>query len=284
MRGEQSRGTLHGMSQKKPKLGQNFLTDPNARQRIVEALGDISSSTVLEIGPGRGALTDLLASRAQKLIAVELDRALAPRLTEIWKSAGHVAILHADILELDLARARAMTGIEGDAPMIVVGNLPYYITSDILLHLFAQAASISRAVVMVQDEVADRLAATSGTSAYGVLSATAQMHGHVEKLFTLPPEAFTPAPGVSSSVVRLEMHPRFEELQVERTAFMRFLQLCFHQKRKTLVNNLKNARVAETADILAAIEESGLRPDIRAEAVSLEAMTSIFRKLHANHA
>ncbi len=271
------------MSQKKPKLGQNFLTDPSARQRIVEALGDISASTVLEIGPGRGALTDLLASRAQQLIAVELDRALAPRLTERWKSAGHVAILQADILELDLASARVMTGIVGDAPMIVVGNLPYYITSDILLHLFAQAASISRAVVMVQDEVADRLAAIAGTRAYGVLSATAQMHGHVEKLFSLPPEAFTPVPGVSSAVVRLEMHPRFEELQVDRTAFMRFLQLCFRQKRKTLVNNLKSARIAETADILAAIEEPGLRPDIRAEAVSLETMASIFRKLHANH-
>lgn len=272
------------MSQKKPKLGQNFLTDPSARQRIVEALGDISSSTVLEIGPGRGALTDLLASRAQNLIAVELDRALAPRLTEIWKSAIHVAILQADILELDLAEVRALTGTAGDTPMVVVGNLPYYITSDILLRLFAQAGSISRAVVMVQEEVADRLAATSGTSAYGVLSATAQMHGHVEKLFTLPPEAFTPAPGVSSAVVRLDMHPRFEELQVERTAFMRFLQLCFRQKRKTLVNNLKSAGIAETADILAPIEEAGLNPSVRAEAVSLEAMASIYRRLNSRRA
>ena len=227
------------MSQKKPKLGQNFLTDPSARQRIVEALGDISSSTVLEIGPGRGALTDLLAKRAQNLIAVELDRALAPRLTEIWKSTSHVAILQADILELDLAEVRTMTGTPGDAPIVVVGNLPYYITSDILLHLFAQAASISCAVVMVQEEVADRLAATDGTSAYGVLSATAQMHAHVEKLFALPPEAFTPAPSVTSAVMRLDMHPRFEELQVERTVFMRFLQLCFRQKRKTLAQQFK---------------------------------------------
>jgi 16S rRNA (adenine1518-N6/adenine1519-N6)-dimethyltransferase len=269
------------MFQKKPKLGQNFLTDPSARQRIVEALGDISCSTVLEIGPGRGALTDLLATRAQTLIAVELDRALAPRLTEIWKSASHVAILQADILELDLANVRAMTGTPGDAPMVVVGNLPYYITSDILLRLFAQAASISRAVVMVQEEVADRLAATWGTSAYGLLSATAQMHGHVEKLFTLPPEAFSPAPGVSSAVVRLDMRPRFEELRVDRKAFLRFLQMCFRQKRKTLVNNLKSSAIAETADILAAIEEAGLNLAVRAEAVSLEAMASIYRRLNA---
>jgi 16S rRNA (adenine1518-N6/adenine1519-N6)-dimethyltransferase len=269
------------MSQKKPKLGQNFLTDPSARQRIVESLGDISSSTVLEIGPGRGALTDLLATRAQNLIAVELDRALAPRLTEIWKSAGHVAILQADILTLDLADVRAMTKTPGDSPLVVVGNLPYYITSDILLHLFAQAGSISRAVVMVQEEVADRLAASWGTSAYGLLSATAQMHGHVEKLFTLPPEAFTPAPGVSSAVVRLDMHPRFEELQVERTAFMRFLQICFRQKRKTLVNNLKSASMAETTDIQAAIEGASLGLAVRAEAVSLEAMALIYRRLRS---
>ncbi len=272
------------MSQKKPKLGQNFLTDPSARQRIVDALGDISSTTVLEIGPGRGALTDLLASRAQNLIAVELDRALGPRLTEIWKSTSHVAILQADILELDLAEVRTMTGTPGDAPIVVVGNLPYYITSDILLHLFAQAASISRAVVMVQEEVADRLAAPAGTSAYGVLSATAQMHAHAEKLFALPAEAFTPAPSVTSAVVRLDMHPRFEEWQVERTAFMRFLQLCFRQKRKTLANNLKNAGIAETPDIFAAIANTGLSPDVRAEAVSLEAMASIFRRLNATRA
>ncbi|MHB1935269.1 MAG: 16S rRNA (adenine(1518)-N(6)/adenine(1519)-N(6))-dimethyltransferase RsmA [Acidobacteriaceae bacterium] len=271
------------MSRKKPKLGQNFLTDPSARQRIVEALGDISSSTVLEIGPGRGALTDLLASRARNLIAVELDRALAPRLTEIWKSAGHVAILQADILDLDLAGVRAVAGIAGDTPMVVVGNLPYYITSDILLRLFAQAASISRAVVMVQEEVADRLAATSGTSAYGLLSATAQMHGRMEKLFTLPPEAFSPAPSVSSAVVRLEMHPRFEELHVDRTGFLRFLQICFRQKRKTLVNNLKSARIANTADELTVLEEAGLNATVRAEAVSLESMAFLYLRLHSNH-
>jgi len=269
------------MSPKKPKLGQNFLTDPTARQRIVEALGDISSDTVLEIGPGRGALTSLLATRARNLIAVELDRALAPRLTETWQHAQHVAILHADILELDLSKVRAVTGVAGDDPLVVVGNLPYYITSDILLRLFAQAASIQRAVVMVQEEVADRLAATSGTSAYGVLSATAHMHARVEKLFALPPEAFSPPPSVTSAVVRFEMRPRFEELQVERIGFLRFLQTCFRQKRKTLLNNLKGTGIAEISDILAAVESVGLNPTIRAEAVSLEAMALIYRRLHS---
>ncbi len=269
------------MSPKKPKLGQNFLTDPNARLRIVEALGDISSDTVLEIGPGRGALTSLLATRARNLIAVELDRALAPRLTETWQHAQHVAILHADILELDLSEVRAMTGVSGEGPLVVVGNLPYYITSDILLRLFAQAASVQRAVVMVQEEVADRLAASSGISAYGVLSATAQMHARVEKLFALPPEAFSPPPSVTSAVVRLEMRPRFEELQVERIGFLRFLQTCFRQKRKTLLNNLKGTGIAEISDISAAVENAGLDPAIRAEAVPLETMALIYRRLHS---
>lgn len=265
------------MSQKKPKLGQNFLTSPGARQHIVEALGDISAATVLEIGPGRGALTDLLATRAHRLVAVELDRALAPRLAATWAHAKHVRIVQADILELDLTTALENPGEK----LIVVGNLPYYITSDILLHLFSQAASIVRAVVMVQDEVADRLAARCGISDYGVLSATAQMHAHVEKLFVLPPEAFTPPPKVNSAVVRLDMHPRFQELQVERTAFLRFLQVCFQQKRKTLINNLKAAGVGEPMQVLAAIEGAGLNPAIRAEAVSLEAMSRLYWELYA---
>jgi 16S rRNA (adenine1518-N6/adenine1519-N6)-dimethyltransferase len=269
------------MSPKKPKLGQNFLTDPNARQRIVEALGDISRSTVLEIGPGRGALTSLLASRARNLIAVELDRTLAPRLTKTWHHAAHVAILHADILELDLAEVRTLVGMTGDDPLVVVGNLPYYITSDILLRLFAQAACIQRAVVMVQEEVADRLAASSGTSAYGVLSATAHMHARVEKLFALPPEAFSPPPSVTSAVVRMEMRPRFEELQVERIGFLRFLQTCFRQKRKTLLNNLKGTGMADASEVLAAVESVGLAPTIRAEAVPLETMALLYRRLHS---
>ena len=260
------------MSQKKPKLGQNFLIDPGARLRIVQALGDISTSTVLEIGPGRGALTDLLAPRAHKLIAVELDRTLAPRLTEAWKHADHVRIHSGDILELEL------DSLSTTSPLVVVGNLPYYITSDILLHLFAHASAIDRAVVLVQDEVADRLAASSGTSAYGVLSATAQMHARVEKLFVLPPEAFAPPPKVHSAVVRLKMRPRFEELQVDRGAFMRFLQTCFHQKRKTLANNLRG--VAAPPDIQAAIQDAGLGTSIRAEGVSLEDMAQLYRRLY----
>ena len=261
------------MPAKKPKLGQNFLTSPAARRRIVESLGDISAGAVLEIGPGRGALTDLLAARARQLIAVELDRGLAPRITAAWAHAPHVRIIEADILTLDLAP------LATQQKLVVVGNLPYYITSDILLHLFSQADSITRAVVMVQEEVADRLAAPSGSSGFGVLSATAQMHAHVEKLFTLPPEAFTPPPGVNSAVVRMDIRPRFQELQVERAPFLRFLQLCFHQKRKTLANNLRAVDI-DPAQILPALQAANLDPAIRAEAVSLDTMAHLYRSLH----
>ncbi|HET9088453.1 MAG TPA: 16S rRNA (adenine(1518)-N(6)/adenine(1519)-N(6))-dimethyltransferase RsmA [Acidobacteriaceae bacterium] len=259
------------MTPNKPKLGQNFLVDADARQRIVDALGPLSTSTVLEIGPGRGALTNLLVPRAHRLIAVELDRVLAPRLAETWKHANHVEIHAGDILEMEL------NSLSSAEPLVVVGNLPYYITSDILLHLFAHASAIRRAVLMVQEEVADRLAAQSGTSAYGVLSATAQMHARIEKLFVLPPGAFAPAPNVNSAVVRLEMQSRFEALRVERIAFMRFLQLCFGQKRKTLANNLK--REFPQTSVQAAIEEIGLSASVRAEAVPLQETAQLFRRL-----
>lgn len=262
------------MRSSKPKLGQNFLTSPAACMQIVEALGELQTRTVLEIGPGRGALTHLLASRAGRFIAVELDRALAPQLTEQWRDAAHVRIVEADILTLDLA-----TLLPAGEKLVVVGNLPYYITSDILLHLFSQAERIERAVLMVQDEVADRIAARPGVREYGVLSATAQMHARVDKLFVVPPEAFSPPPKVHSAVVRLSMHPRFAELGVDRAGFLRFLQACFQQKRKTLVNNLKAAGMGNTDRILQAFTSSGIAPALRAEAVPLDTMAWLYRQL-----
>ncbi len=197
---------------------------------------------------------------------------------EIWSHAEHVRILEADILALDLSTLLTDAGEK----LVLVGNLPYYITSDILLHLFSQAACIERAVVMVQDEVADRLAAPSGISDYGLLSATAQMHARVEKLFVLPPEAFAPPPSVNSAVVRLHMRPRFQELQVEPTAFLRFLQICFRQKRKTLANNLKAAGVEPPRASWVRSMPQALTPAIRAEAVSLESMARLYRELFAS--
>ncbi len=261
-------------SRRKPKLGQNFLVDDRARQSIVDALGPIGSRTVFEVGPGQGALTDLLAARAKNVIAVELDRTLAPALAERYAGQPHVRIVEADILTTDLA-ALVPPGDTVD----VVGNLPYYITSDILLTLFAagQRGLLRQAVVMMQREVAERVAAGPGSRDYGMLSATTAMNASVEHLFTLPPGAFRPQPEVYSSVLRLHFAPRFAELEVEPGPFTAWLRSAFAQKRKTLVNNLRVA--GYTPEAISAAWPAELPADVRAEAVPLESSAALFRTL-----
>jgi 16S rRNA (adenine1518-N6/adenine1519-N6)-dimethyltransferase len=159
----------------------------------------------------------------------------------------------------------------------VIGNLPYYITSDIVLRILELHQNIERAVIMVQREVADRIAAAPGSRDYGLLSATVQLFARVDKLFTLPPDAFSPPPQVHSSALRLTMAPRLQELQVEEGPFIAFLKLAFAHKRKTLLNNL---RVQYNDDaIRAALKSARLRADIRAEALSLEKTAAVFRAL-----
>ena len=262
--------------QQKPKLGQHFLSSTQARQQIVDALGDISACTVVEIGPGRGAITDILAQHANHLVAVELDRELAPILAVRYALAANVRVLPADILQVSLAELRVTNKADD---LIVVGNLPYYITSDILLWLFTQIGDFSRAVFMMQEEVADRITAPSGGSEYGLLSATTQLHVHAEKLFFLPPGAFSPPPKVNSAVVRLHPAPRFAQLGVERQPFLFFLRGCFQQKRKTLSNNLRTAGYAPE-QIVTALQAASLSPNIRAEGIALEEMAQVFLSLH----
>jgi 16S rRNA (adenine1518-N6/adenine1519-N6)-dimethyltransferase len=257
----------------KAKLGQNFLADANARRRIVEALGDISATTVAEIGPGKAAITEILAQRAGELVAVELDPELAAALRERFSTQANVRIVEQDILTVDLSALRS-----GESKLMVVGNLPYYITSDILLHLFRHHEAISRAVVMMQREVAERVAAAPGMRDYGLLSATTQMYAQVERLMTLPPGAFSPPPQVHSSVLRLTFAPRFKELGVEAEGFIAFLRKAFAQKRKTLLNNLRAAGYG-VAEIAGAADGAGVSVQARAEAVSLEQMASLYRGL-----
>jgi 16S rRNA (adenine1518-N6/adenine1519-N6)-dimethyltransferase len=259
---------------RKPRLGQNFLVDQTASLRIVEALGDISSSTVVEIGPGHGAITNLLAPRAKRLIAIELDRILGVELRQRFIHQGNVEIIEADVLQVSFVAL-----LNGHTPAKVIGNLPYYITSDILLHLFAAGAQglVSRAVVMMQREVADRVAASPGSRDYGLLSATAQLHAQVENLFTLPPSAFSPSPEVHSSVLRLDFAPRFDELRVDAAGFDTFLKASFAQKRKTLSNNLRNA--GYTASQLQRAWPDNLPSQARAESISPEEMAAIYRAL-----
>ena len=276
---------VHGRK-KPPRLGQNFLTDQSAATRIIDALGDISSAVVMEIGPGRGILTDILVPRAKKLIAVEIDRMLAVQLRMRYAKTDHVEIVEGDFLAIDLNTLLGpKIGTIADRQHLdlahakVIGNLPYYITSDILLRLFSFHHLLDAIVIMVQREVADRIAANPGSRDYGLLTVTSQFYTDVENVFTLPPEAFSPPPAVHSSVLRMKVAPKAAQLGVNPQKFISFLRLSFGQKRKTFFNNLRQAY--DERRIKAALADADLRPDVRAEAVSLEQLAKVFRVLRS---
>jgi 16S rRNA (adenine1518-N6/adenine1519-N6)-dimethyltransferase len=275
--------------QHKPKLGQHFLASESFASQLVDALGDVSQYTVLEIGPGRGVLTSLLAKRTRRLIAVELDRVLAAQLRLRFGMFPNVEVIEGDILSIDFESlfgpkpGLRRPGIEfKPAPANVIGNLPYYITSEILLRLFEYSKYFETLILLVQREVADRIAAEPGTSDYGLLSATAQLYARVEKLFTLPPGAFAPPPKVHSTALRFTVAPRQRELGLDRDGrlndgFINFLKLSFGQKRKTLWNNLKSNY--PEADLRAALAQSKVKPAARAETLSLEESAALFLAL-----
>jgi 16S rRNA (adenine1518-N6/adenine1519-N6)-dimethyltransferase len=263
--------TVKRNPQRKARLGQNFLIDRDATRRIVEALGDVSQKTVIEIGPGKGAITHMLAGRARQLIAVEFDRRFAAELGMQYGLRKNVEIIEADVLAVNLD---TLVPEKAD----VVGNLPYYITSDILLKLFDFHHKFDTIVIMVQKEVADRIAARPGSRDYGLLTVTTQLFSNAEKLFTLPPSAFSPPPKVHSTVLRLHMAAKADLLGVDADKFLAFLKLAFALKRKTLLNNLKSRFPAVAAD---AIHNAGLRSDVRAEAASLEELAKVFKNCEA---
>jgi 16S rRNA (adenine1518-N6/adenine1519-N6)-dimethyltransferase len=271
---------------RKPKLGQHFLNDASVVPRILDAMGDVSQSTVLEIGPGRGALTSMLVRRARRVIAIETDRVLAAQLRMNFSLVPNIEIIEGDILSVDIDSlfgpkpGSTRPGLDlAPQKVRVVGNLPYFITSEILLRLFEYRKYFEIIVLMVQKEVADRLGASPGNKEYGLLSATAQLYSRVEKLFTVPPGAFSPPPKVNSGVVRLALTPHLEKLGVNEADFIRFLKLSFGQKRKTLWNNLKGRYASE--DLTRAMLRAKVKPTVRAEALSLEDTARLFRALNS---
>jgi 16S rRNA (adenine1518-N6/adenine1519-N6)-dimethyltransferase len=257
----------------KPKLGQNFLNDTEAVERIANSLGGLAGHTVVEIGPGAGAITGALAARADHVLAVELDGELAAHLRGEFP-ADRVTVVEQDVLQFDFGAASAAAGER----LRVVGNLPYYITSQILLKLAASHQSLDRAILMVQREVADRITAGPGSRDYGLLSVTVQMFGPAECLFTLPPSAFSPPPDVHSTVFRWRFAPRFVELGVEEGSFLRFVRKAFAQKRKTLANNLRAAGIPPEA-ASAAMAHAGIDSKARAEALTIEAFAALWHGL-----
>ncbi|QOY87078.1 16S rRNA (adenine(1518)-N(6)/adenine(1519)-N(6))-dimethyltransferase RsmA [Paludibaculum fermentans] len=243
-------------------LGQHFLFQHSILARIAEAACPQQVGLCIEIGPGPGGLTEFLHPRAKRLIAVELDSALAAKLRERYTENPTVEIVQGDVLSTNLSQW---------GPATVCGNLPYYITSPIIEQVLAMGPALERAVFLVQKEVADRLAAPSGNRDYGYLSVATQLFCTVERLFLVKPASFRPPPKVDSAVVRLT--PRTSLPVADTKAFLRFASACFRQKRKTLRNNLSAHYPPEK---LTNLPEAGLR----AEQLSLPELIRLFGVLN----
>jgi 16S rRNA (adenine1518-N6/adenine1519-N6)-dimethyltransferase len=259
----------------RPKLGQHFLHDQRYRTRILEALSLEAGDVVIEIGPGRGALTALLAQHARKVIAIEIDRTLAQGLQEDFREQPGVQIIAADVLRVDFS---ALCRQEGIAQAFVFGNLPYYITSPILHHLFGQRASIRSMGLLMQREVAERLTAEPGTRDYGYLTIATQICSQPEIALAVPPGAFSPAPKVQSALVTFRMKEKFDRWPRHTgDEFLEFVKRCFVQKRKNLLNNLKGSYLRSR--LLEAFEEAGKPANTRAEQLSLEELADFYERL-----
>lgn len=273
----------------KAKLGQNFLYQPHWHRKVVDAVHPQAGDVLVEVGGGPGDITALLAEAAGELSVIEYDPALAARLTQRFSDKENVQVIHADVLTVDFpalardawARFALRRGEAAPTPARIrlFGNLPYYITSPILLHLFASAEVFTDAVIMVQREVAERILAQPGHSEFGLLAATTQLYARPRKLFHLPPTAFRPAPKVESTLLALQFVPRAQELGVQASDFSAFLRVAFAQKRKTMANSLQTRYSAATAR--AAIAAAGLNPQTRAEQLTLDQLAAVFRALAA---
>ena len=257
------------------KYGQNFLIDPNVLDRVVRAADITAEDCVLEIGPGIGTMTQRLAERAGKVAAVEIDRNLIPILEETLAPYPNVTIINEDILKLDL-RQLAEEMWEG-RPMKVVANLPYYITTPIVMGLLEGEALLHSITVMVQREVADRMQAGAGTKDYGALSLAVQYYARPEIVANVPPNCFLPRPNVGSAVIRLT---RYEEPPVQvadEKKLFALIRASFNQRRKTLANSLGNAAGLKVSreQVTGALEELGLSATIRGEALTLEQFAAL---------
>jgi 16S rRNA (adenine1518-N6/adenine1519-N6)-dimethyltransferase len=259
---------------RRPKLGQHFLSSAAYRRRIVEALDLRGDDLLIEIGPGRGAMTELLAERVRQVVAVELDASLAEVLQRQF-IGKNIEILAGDILKTDLADLTRRYRTERS---FVFGNLPYYITSPIVHHLMEFASAIRGMALLVQREVAERLTARPGTRAYGYLSVLTQLHSEPRVAFVVPAGAFSPPPKVQSALVEFRMRRKFQEwAQEDRARFLEFVKRCFAQKRKNLLNNL-SVTFGRTR-VLAALDRNRLTPSARAEELSVEQLAALWRAL-----
>lgn len=257
------------------RMGQHFLAGESWQHRILASLPRDEDATWIEIGAGHGEMTRLLAARCQRLIAIEADLGLAQSLQEAqqrhpeeWRG---VEIVTGNVLKMDLAELAGRR-------FRVYGSLPYYITSPILHLLFSCAERLKSAHIVIQREVAERIAARPGNRGYAYLSAASQFYMQPEIAFRIPPGAFRPPPRVTSALVNMTVPGERALLEIaDEAGFLKFVQACFSHKRRTLRNNLQ--AIASTQSIRDALAGSGLRPDARAEQLSLSAFASLFSRL-----
>ena len=266
----------HGFSFKK-SFGQNFLTDTNILQKIVDTAEIDDQVNVIEIGPGIGALTEFLAERAAQVMAFEIDHRLVPILADTLRDFDNVTVVNEDILKVDLAQ-HIQNFKNPDLPIKVVANLPYYITTPILMHLIESGIPFSEFVVMMQKEVADRISAKPNTKAYGSLSIAVQYYMTAKVAFIVPRTVFVPAPNVDSAILKMVRRPEPAVAVEDEKFFFKISKASFTHRRKTLWNNLTGyfGKTEEVKDKLTkALDQAGLSPSVRGEALGLEEFASL---------
>ena len=266
----------HGFTFKK-SFGQNFLTDTNILQKIVDAAEIDDQVNVIEIGPGIGALTEFLAERAAEVMAFEIDHRLVPILADTLRDFDNVTVVNEDILKVDLVQ-HIQNFKNPDLPIKVVANLPYYITTPILMHLIESGIPFSEFVVMMQKEVADRISAQPNTKAYGSLSIAVQYYMTAKVAFIVPRTVFVPAPNVDSAILKMVRRPEPAVAVEDESFFFKVSKASFTHRRKTLWNNLTGyfGKTEEVKDKLTkALDQAGLSPSVRGEALSLEEFASL---------
>lgn len=263
------------------KYGQNFLIDTHVLDKIIDAADITGDDFVLEIGPGIGTMTQYLCENAREVAAVEIDRNLIPILEDTLSAYDNVTVINKDILKMDILSLSQEKN--GGKPIKVVANLPYYITTPIIMGLFESQVPVESITIMVQREVADRMQVGPGTKDYGALSLAVQYYAKPEIVANVSPNCFIPRPKVGSAVIRLTRHEQ-PPVQVEDEKFMfRIIRASFNQRRKTLVNGLNNAPDIQVPkeDIVKSLEELGVSATIRGEALTLEQfaeLSNIMRK------
>ena len=266
----------HGFTFKK-SFGQNFLTDTNILQKIVDTAEIDDQVNVIEIGPGIGALTAFLAERAAEVMAFEIDHRLVPILADTLRDFDNVTVVNEDILKVDLAQ-HIQNFKNPDLPIKVVANLPYYITTPILMHLIESGIPFSEFVVMMQKEVADRISAQPNTKAYGSLSIAVQYYMTAKVAFIVPRTVFVPAPNVDSAILKMVRRPEPAVEVEDESFFFKISKASFTHRRKTLWNNLTGyfGKTEEVKDKLTkALDQAGLSPSVRGEALSLAEFASL---------